>query len=210
LCPAAAVRYVVSWVEEIIQRVAVARLIYSAICSLDGYVEDAHGRFDWAEPDEEVFSLVNDLERPVGTYLYGRRMYETMLPWETADTSPDQPAVVKDFTRTWQAADKIVFSTTLRSVSSARTRIEHGFQPDAIRRLKTTVDHDITVGGADLAGQAITAGLVDELRLFVVPRRCRRRQASTPRSRSPAAQTAGHAPLCPRGRVPRLRCSALR
>ncbi len=114
-----------------------ARLIYSAICSLDGYVEDAHGRFDWAEPDEEVFSLVNDLERPVGTYLYGRRMYETMLPWETADTSPDQPAVVKDFTRTWQAADKIVFSTTLRSVSSARTRIEHGFQPDAIRRLRT-------------------------------------------------------------------------
>ena len=146
-----------------------ARLIYSAIASADGYVEDAAGSFDWAAPDEELHSFVNDLERPVGTYLYGRRMYETMLYWETAHTVPGQPPSARELTGIWQAADKIVFSTTLKSVSSARTRIEPNFDPDLVRQLKSATEHDMTVGGADLAGQAIKAGLVDELQLFLVP-----------------------------------------
>jgi dihydrofolate reductase len=146
-----------------------ARLIYSAIASADGYVEDPAGSFDWAAPDEELFSFLNDLERPVGTYLYGRRMYETMRYWETAHTVPGQPSFVGEFTGIWQAAEKIVFSTTLRSVSSARTRIERNFDPDMIRQLKSATEHDMTVGGADLAGQAIKAALVDELQLFLVP-----------------------------------------
>jgi dihydrofolate reductase len=146
-----------------------AKLIYSAIASADGYVEDATGSFDWAAPDEELHSFVNDLERPVRTYLYGRRMYETMLYWETAHTVPGQPPSVREFTGIWQAADKIVFSTTLESVSSARTRIERNFDPGLIRQLKPSTEHDMTVGGADLAGQAIKAGLVDELQLFLVP-----------------------------------------
>ena len=146
-----------------------ARLIYSAIASADGYVEDASGSFDWAAPDEELFCFVNDLERPVGTYLYGRRMYETMLYWETAHTAPGQPSFVREFTGIWQAAGKIVFSKTLESVSSARTRIERNFDPDMVRQLKSAAEHDMTVGGADLAGQAIKAGLVDELQLFLVP-----------------------------------------
>jgi dihydrofolate reductase len=146
-----------------------AKLIYSAIASADGYVEDAGGSFDWAAPDEELLSLVNDLERPVGTYLYGRRMYETMLYWETAHTVPGQPSLVRDFTGIWQAADKVVFSQTLQSLSSARTRLERNFDPEMIRRLKSATERDMTVGGADLAGQAIEAGLVDELQLFLVP-----------------------------------------
>ena len=146
-----------------------AKLIYSAIASADGYVEDAAGGFDWAAPDEEVLRFVNELERPVGTYLYGRRMYQTMLYWETAHKMPDQPLSVREFTRIWQAADKIVFSTTLTTVSSARTRIERTFDPATVRHLKSVSEHDITVGGADLAGQALRAGLVDELQLFVVP-----------------------------------------
>ena len=146
-----------------------ARLIYSAIASLDGYVEDGQGRFDWAEPDEEVFSFVNDLERPIGTYLYGRRMYETMLYWETAPLDAGQPPFVRDFTEIWRAAEKIVYSRTLDSVSSARTRLERSFDPEAVRHLKATVAHDMTVGGAALAGDTISAGLVDELRLLVVP-----------------------------------------
>ena len=146
-----------------------ATLIYSAIASADGYTEDAAGSFDWAAPDEELLRFVNDLERPVGTYLYGRRMYETMLYWETARTVPGQPSVVRDFTGIWQAADKIVFSTTLESVSSARTRIERNFDPGMVRQLKSAAEHDMRVGGADLAGQAIKAGLVDELQLFLVP-----------------------------------------
>jgi dihydrofolate reductase len=146
-----------------------ARLIYSAIASADGYVEDAAGSFDWAAPDEELLRFVNDLERPVGTYLYGRRMYETMLYWETAHTLPGQPSSVQEFTDIWQAADKIVLSQTLQSVSSARTRIERNFDPDRIRQLKSATERDLTVGGADLAGQAIKAGLVDELQLFLVP-----------------------------------------
>ena len=146
-----------------------AKLIYGAIASLDGYVEDAQGRFDWAEPDEEVHSFVNDLERPVGTYLYGRRMYETMLYWETAPVDAGQPPCFRDFTDIWQRAEKIVYSRTLESVSSERTRIEPSFEPEAIRGLKATVARDMSIGGAELAGQAIAAGLVDELELLVVP-----------------------------------------
>jgi Dihydrofolate reductase len=146
-----------------------AKLIYSAITSLDGYIEDEDGNFDWAAPDEEVHSFVNDLERPVGTYLYGRRMYETMVYWETVQALADEPPCVREFTKIWQAADKIVFSKTLESVSSARTRIEPTFDPGMVRHLKSATEHDMTVGGADLAGQAITAGLVDELQLLLVP-----------------------------------------
>jgi dihydrofolate reductase len=146
-----------------------AKLIYSAITSLDGYVADDDGNFDWAAPDEEVHTIVNDLERPVGTYLYGRRMYETMVYWETAHLVADQPAFVQDFTAMWQAADKIVYSRTLETVSSARTRIERDFDPDAVRQLKASAGRDITVGGPDLAAQAIEAGLVDEWQLFVTP-----------------------------------------
>jgi dihydrofolate reductase len=146
-----------------------AKLIYSAIASLDGYVEDEHGRFDWAAPDEEVHAFVNDLERAVGTYLYGRRMYETMVFWETVSTGDDEPAVVRDFARIWRGADKIVYSRALRSPSSARTRIEPRFDPGAIGRLKAAADRDITVGGAELAGHALAAGLVDECHLFLGP-----------------------------------------
>jgi dihydrofolate reductase len=147
----------------------VAKLIYSAITSLDGYVADEQGNFDWAAPDEEVHSFVNELERPVGTYLYGRRMYEVMAYWETAGAAVDLPPFVEDFAAIWQAADKIVYSKTLETVTSARTRIERDFDPEAVRQLKESAGQDITVGGPDLAGQAIRAGLVDELELFVTP-----------------------------------------
>jgi dihydrofolate reductase len=146
-----------------------ARLIYSAIMSLDGYIADADGDFEWAAPDEEVFAFVNELERPVGAYLYGRRMYETMRYWETADTLPDQSAVSLDFARIWQAADKIVYSATLQAPDTARTRVERDFDPDQVRKLKEAADRDLTVGGAYLAAQAIAAGLVDEYQLFLVP-----------------------------------------
>jgi dihydrofolate reductase len=144
-------------------------LIYSAIASADGYVEDAAGRFDWAAPGDELLRLVSDLERPIGTYLYGRRMYETMLYWETAHELPGQPPAVREFTGIWQAAQKIVFSRTLSSASTAKTRVEPSFDPDLIRQLKSATGHDMSVGGADLAGQALRAGLVDELQLFLVP-----------------------------------------
>jgi dihydrofolate reductase len=147
----------------------VARLIYSAITSLDGYTTDEEGNFDWAAPDQEVHTFVNDLERPIGTYLYGRRMYETMVYWETAHTLPGQPAVVNDFAELWQAADKIVYSKTLKAVSSARTRIEQHFDPEAVRQMKSTAGRDMSVGGPDLAAQAIKAGLVDEFHLLVAP-----------------------------------------
>lgn len=146
-----------------------ARLIYSAIASLDGYVADADGKFDWAAPGAEVHAFINDLERPVGTHLYGRRMYETMAFWETADTGAGQPPPMRDFAEIWQAADKVVFSRTLEAVSTARTRIERSFKPAAIRQLKARAQRDITVGGSDLAAQAIGAGLVDEYHLFVTP-----------------------------------------
>lgn len=146
-----------------------AKLIYAAITSLDGYVADAKGNFDWAEPDEEVFTFVNDLERPVGTYLFGRRMYEVMVYWETFPTTANQSPVERDFAELWQAADKIVFSTTLESVSSARTRIERDFDSEAVRQWKATAVRDITVSGPELAAQAIKAGLVDECHLFLTP-----------------------------------------
>lgn len=145
-----------------------ARLIYSAIASADGFVEDAGGSFDWAAPDEELLGFVNELERPVGTYLYGRRMYETMRYWETADLTGEPPGE-QDFARLWRAADKIVFSRTLPAVPTARTRIERTFSPGMIRQLKQAAVRDLTVAGADLAGQALTAGLVDELQLILVP-----------------------------------------
>jgi dihydrofolate reductase len=150
-------------------RLTMSKLIYSAITSLDGYIEDEDGNFDWSAPDEEVHRFVNDLERPVGTYLYGRRMYEVMAYWETAHAIADQPAVAQDFARIWRAADKIVYSKTLETVSSARTRIERAFDPAAVRQMKASAERDITVGGPDLAAQAIRAGLVDELHLFVTP-----------------------------------------
>ena len=146
-----------------------SRLIYSAIMSLDGYVADADGRFEWAAPDEEVFAFVNDLERSVGTYLFGRRMYETMRYWETAHTLPGQPPVALDFAQIWQAADKVVYSTTLQTSATARTRIERDFDPVQVRKLKEAAGRDLTVGGSRLAAQAIAAGLVDEYQLFVVP-----------------------------------------
>ena len=146
-----------------------AKLIYSGITSLDGYVAGEDGDFDWSVPDEEVHTFVNDLERPVGTYLYGRRMYEVMVSWETAHTLADQPPFMQDFAEIWQAADKIVYSKTLQTVSSARTRIERDFDPAAVRQMKATAGRDITVGGADLAAQALKAGLVDEYHLFVAP-----------------------------------------
>ena len=146
-----------------------AKLIYAAIASLDGYVEDEDGGFDWATPDDEVHAFVNDLERPIGTYLYGRRMYETMVFWETVTIGADEPAVFWDYAGIWRAAEKIVYSRTLATVSSARTRIESEFEPDAVRRLKQSTPADIAVGGAELAGQAIGAGLVDECHLFLCP-----------------------------------------
>jgi dihydrofolate reductase len=146
-----------------------AKLIYSAITSLDGYIADEDGNFDWAAPDEEVHAFVNDLERPVGTYLYGRRMYEVMAPWETDPTLADQSRVMRDFAQLWQAADKVVYSKTLETPSSARTRIEPNFDPEAVRQLKTQAERDLAVGGHDLAAQAIKAGLVDEWHLFLTP-----------------------------------------
>ncbi len=146
-----------------------AKLIYSAIASLDGYVEDKHGNFEWAAPDDEVHAFVNDLERPIGTYLYGRRMYQTMVYWEAVHTSGDLPAVIRDFAEIWRAAEKIVYSRTLQAPSSARTRIEPEFDPAAIRALKGSSAGDLAVGGAELAGEAMAAGLVDECHLFLVP-----------------------------------------
>ena len=147
-----------------------ARLIYSAIMSLDGYVADTEGSFAWAAPDDEVHRCINDLERPIGTYLYGRRMYETMVYWETAPTQGDQPAVVHDFAHIWQGADKIVYSQALQTVSSARTRLVHTFDPAAVEQLKAHAERDLSVGGPTLAAQALRAGLVDDCHLFVVPR----------------------------------------
>ena len=145
-----------------------AKLIYSAIASLDGYVADEDGNFDWAAPDEEVHGLANDLERGIGTHLYGRRMYEVMVYWETVALA-DQPPVIRDYAEIWQAADKVVYSRTLKTPSSARTRIEPDFDPEAIRQMKTSAERDISVGGPELAAHAIRAGLVDECHLFLTP-----------------------------------------
>jgi dihydrofolate reductase len=146
-----------------------AKLIYSAITSLDGYVADEDGNFDWAVPDEEVHTFINDLDRPIGTYLYGRRMYEVMIGWETAHTRPDQPPVTQDFAELWQAADKVVYSKTLETVSTARTRIERDFDPEAVRQMMASAGRDLSVGGPDLAASAFRAGLVDECHLFITP-----------------------------------------
>jgi dihydrofolate reductase len=146
-----------------------AKLIYAAICSLDGYVADSEGNFDWSMPSEEVHRFVNDLEAGIGTYLYGRRMYEVMRYWETAHALTDQPSFMQDFAKIWRAADKIVYSKTLETASSARTRIERDFYPDTVRRMKAQAERDISVGGPDLATQALKTGLVDECHLFVTP-----------------------------------------
>ncbi|MBV9309757.1 MAG: dihydrofolate reductase family protein [Solirubrobacterales bacterium] len=146
-----------------------AKLIYSAISSLDGYIEDEAGKFSWAAPDEEVHAFVNDLERTVGTYLYGRRMYETMVYWETVSPGPDQPEVSRDFAEVWQETEKIVYSRTLERVRSARTRIERDFDADAVRQLKRAAGRDIAIGGAELGARALEAELVDECHLFLTP-----------------------------------------
>jgi dihydrofolate reductase len=146
-----------------------AKLIYSAICSLDGYIEDTDGRFDWAVPDEEVHRFINELERPVGTYLYGRRMYETMAVWETGFDLAAEPPQIHDFARIWQTADKIIFSRTLEAVSTRKTRLERNFDPVAIMHLKRTAEQDISIGGPDLATHAFRAGLIDECQLFLTP-----------------------------------------
>jgi dihydrofolate reductase len=142
------------------------KLVYSALTSLDGYVADKDGRFDWAEPDEEVHTVVNDLLRPIGTHLYGRRMYEVLVAWETID---DPTPHIRDFAEIWRAADKVVYSRTLAAPSSARTRIEREFDPEAVRRMKAAAGHDLTVGGPNLAAHAFKAGLVDECHLFLAP-----------------------------------------
>ncbi len=145
------------------------KLLYSAIMALDGYIEDSDGRFDWAMPDDDVHAFINELERTVGTYLYGRRMYETMAVWETDPTLAGQSELLRDFAQTWQAADKIVYSKTLATASTARTRIERDFDPESVRRLKASTPADLAVGGPTLAAHAFRAGLVDECHLFVVP-----------------------------------------
>ena len=145
-----------------------AKLIYSAIASLDGYVADDDGNFDWAAPDEEVHAFCNELERPIGTHLFGRRMYEVMVAWETMNVA-DEPAVIRDFAAMWRAADKVVYSRTLNAVSSTRTRIERDFDTEAVAQMKATAERDLSVGGPELAARAIEAGLVDELQFFLVP-----------------------------------------
>jgi len=144
------------------------KLIYSVITSLDGFVEDEDGHFDWAAPDEEVHAFVNDLVRPIGTYLYGRRMYETMVFWETA-AGDDQSAIFRDYTEIWRGAEKVVFSRTLEMASSARTRIEATFDTEVIRRTKASARGDLTIGGAELAALAFRAELIDECHLFLNP-----------------------------------------
>jgi len=146
-----------------------AKLIYSTIASLDGYVADEDGDFGWAAPDEEVHAFVNDLERPIGTYLYGRRMYETMVVWESADSFVGESPAMRDFAAIWRAADKIVYSKTLERPASARTRIERDFDPSAVRRLKASGERDVGVAGPELAVHAFVAGLIDELHLFLAP-----------------------------------------
>jgi dihydrofolate reductase len=146
-----------------------AKLVYSAISSLDGYIADEDGSFDWAVPDEQVLAFINDLERPVGTYLYGRRMYEMMVGWETDPALAGQSPLMRDFAEIWQAADKVVYSRTLEAVSTARTRMERDFDPEAVRQIKASAGRDVSVSGPDLAAHAFRAGLVDECHLFLAP-----------------------------------------
>jgi dihydrofolate reductase len=146
----------------------VARLVYSAICSLDGFVADENGNFDWAAPDQEVHEYVNDLERGIGTYLYGRRMYDVMREWQTMDVS-SAPAFVREYAEIWRGADKIVYSRSLEEVSTPLTRLESEFDPAEVGRLKDSAPSELSVGGPTLAAEALRAGLVDDLHLFVVP-----------------------------------------
>jgi len=146
-----------------------AHLIYSAISSLDGYTEDMEGKFDWAAPDEEVHRFINDLERAAGTYLFGRRMYETMLVWETDPNLAADSPLTRDYAEIWQAANKIVYSRTLGTVSTRKTQLEQTFDPEAIRQLKESVEQDILIGGPELAAHAFRAGLIDECQLFLTP-----------------------------------------
>jgi dihydrofolate reductase len=145
------------------------KMLYSMLASLDGYVADERGEFGWAEPDEEVHRFANDLERSVGTYLYGRRMYEVMAVWDDPAALAGGPAYIREFGELWRAADKVVYSSTLQAVSTGRTRLEPAFDPEAVRRLKSVAEADLSIGGPDLAGQALRAGLVDELHLIAVP-----------------------------------------
>ena len=146
-----------------------AKLIYLINVSLDGFIEDEHGNFAWTEPDDETFAFITDLVRPVGTYLYGRRLYDLMAVWETDPDLAAQSELRADFANVWQAADKVVYSTTLDAVSTAKTRLEHDFDPASVREMKASATSDFTVGGAHLAAQAFKAGLVDECHLFIHP-----------------------------------------
>ena len=146
-----------------------AKLIYSALTSLDGFIEDADGSFEWAAPDEEVHGFINDLERTAGTHLYGRRMYETMRVWETDPNLAADSALMQDYANIWQAADKIVFSRSLAAMSTRRTRLEREFDTEAVRKLKAESAHELLIGGPGLAAHAFKAGLVDELHLFIIP-----------------------------------------
>ena len=146
-----------------------ARLIYTAITSLDGYVADEQGKFDWAAPDEEVHGFVNELERPTGTFLLGRRMYEVLSFWENPPLLDEEPPVIREFAAIWRAADKVVYSRTLNTVATARTRIEREFDPEAVRRMKASAARDLSIGGPELAAQAIKASLVDEVHLLLTP-----------------------------------------
>lgn len=146
-----------------------AKLVYSMLESLDGYVADASGKFDWAEPDESVHEFLRELEIPIGTYLYGRRMYEVMEVWETLDQLDDAPPFIRDYAEMWRSADKIVYSATLDRVRTPRTTIERVFDPEVVRRLKAESTRDISIGGPTLAAHAISAGLVDEYQMIVVP-----------------------------------------
>ncbi len=144
-------------------------LIYTAIASLDGYIADEQGKFDWAAPDDEVHAFVNEMERPVGTYLLGRRMYDVMSVWEDPELVAGEPQAMKDYAEIWKSAEKIVYSKSLEEASTAETRIEREFDPDAVRGLKESAGSDLSIGGAELAGHAFRAGLVDECRLFLAP-----------------------------------------
>jgi dihydrofolate reductase len=146
-----------------------ARLIFSATTSLDGYIEDVNGNFDWAAPDEEVHKFINDLERSAGTHLYGRRMYETLMVWETDPNLATESPLLRDYAEIWQAAEKIVYSKTLPAVPTRKTRIERNFDPTVIQQLKETAEGNILIGGPGLAAHAFQAGLVDECQLFLTP-----------------------------------------
>jgi len=146
-----------------------AKLIYVSNVSLDGYIEDEHGNFDWTAPNDEVFAFITDLVRSVGTYLYGRRMYDTMAVWETDPALSAQSELMGDFANIWQAAEKVVYSTTLDAVATAKTKLERNFDPDSVRDMKASATSDLTVGGPNLAAHAFKAGLVDECHLFIIP-----------------------------------------